>query len=397
MRLMGGYQSKDSASFQLIAPFDHLILRTYNADDFISKVKKKTKARFKSWLKLQNLDRSSSTSRRTKMIGQALVKWLSRTAAIALILPLIGLIYQAIATRLDERKYPPPGRLVDVGGYRLHIQGTESESHKNEPTVVLDAGLGDCSLTWSLVQPEIAKFASVYSYDRAGLSWSDPAPTLRTSKQMVRELHALLTNAGIKKPYVLVGHSGGGINALLFASQYPEDVAGIVLVDSAHEDQGFKVPLLYRVGPLTAPFGLPRLFSPLFLSAIPVFAKDSRYPPVYRAMVARTNHVLASRQEFLSVEQSLIEAGTEKKALGDLPLIVLTASHPYPTVSLSQAQAEGLLHHKTLQKELAQRSTSGKQIIVDNSSHFIQYDHPEVVIEAVRSVMDSVRRKRLNV
>jgi pimeloyl-ACP methyl ester carboxylesterase len=325
------------------------------------------------------------------MIGKTLVNWLGRIAAIALILTLIGLIYQAIATRLDERKYPPPGSLVDVGGYRLHIQGSASESHKNEPTVVLDAGLGDCSLTWSLVQPEIAKFASVYSYDRAGLGWSDPAPTPRTSKQMIRELHALLTNAGIKKPYVLVGHSGGGINMLLFASQYPEDVAGIVLVDSAHEDQGFKVPLLFRVGPLTAPLGLPRLLSPIYFSAHPVFAKDSKYPPAYRAMVARTNHVFASRHEYLNFEQSLIEAGTEKKALGDLPLIVLTASHP------EQAQDEYLLKQKALHKELANRSTSGKQIIVENSSHVIQYDHPEVVIEAVREVVESARRKRVGV
>jgi pimeloyl-ACP methyl ester carboxylesterase len=329
------------------------------------------------------------------MIRQALVNWLSRIAAIALILPFIGLIYQAIATRLDERKYPPSGRLIDVGGYRLHIQGSESESDKDGPTVILDAGLGDCSLTWSLVQPEIAKFTSVYSYDRAGLGWSEPAPTSRTSKQMVRELPALLTNAGIKKPYVLVGHSAGGINALLFASHYPEDVAGIVLVDSAHEDQGFVLsPILQNVGPLTAPFGLPRLFSPIFFSANPVFARDSKYPPVYRAMIARTNHVFAFRQEFLNFEQSLSEAGAEKKSLGDIPLIVLTADHPEQTVGLSQAQAEWVLNQKNLQKELAHRSTSGKQIIVDNSSHFIQYDHPEVVIEAIRAVMDRARRFR---
>jgi pimeloyl-ACP methyl ester carboxylesterase len=341
---------------------------------------------------------SSGTTARTRMIGQAIVNWLRRIAAIVLILPLIGLIYQAIATRLDERKYPPPGRLVDVGGYRLHIQGSESTTHKDGPTVILDAGLGDCSLTWSLVQPEIATFTSVYSYDRAGLGWSDPAPTPRTSKQMVRELHALLTNAGIRKPYVLVGHSAGGINALLFASQYPEDVAGIVLVDSAHEDQGVaRNPIFITVGPLTAPFGLPRLFSGMFFSTNPIFARDSKYPPAYRAIVARTNHVLTFRHEYASFEQSLSEAGAEKKLLGDLPLIVVTASHSEQTAGLSQAQIESVLHQKILQKELAQRSTSGKQIIVDNSSHFIQYDRPEVVIDVVREVVESARYKRINI
>ena len=170
------------------------------------------------------------------MTENRLLDLLIGLAALVSVLALVGAIYQIIATQINEKKYPPPGRLVDVGGYRLHIHCLERESEKGGPTVVMDAGIGECSLGWSLVQPEIAKFAHVCTYDRAGLGWSDSAPTARTSQQIVSDLHALLGNAGIEPPYVMVGHSFGGLNLRLYASRFPEEVAGMVLVDSAHED-----------------------------------------------------------------------------------------------------------------------------------------------------------------
>src|ERR1700686_1083054 len=194
------------------------------------------------------------------MTGSPLLDLLIGLAALILTLAFVGAIYQVIATRLAEREYPPPGRLVDVGGYRLHIHCSGPEGASGGPTVIMDAGIGECSLGWGLVQPEIAKFARVCTYDRAGLGWSDPAPTPRTSRQIVSDLHALLTNAGIGPPYVMVGHSFGGLNARLYASQFPEDVAGMVLVNSAHEDYPIRLPMLIRIGLLTAPIGIPRLF-----------------------------------------------------------------------------------------------------------------------------------------
>lgn len=170
------------------------------------------------------------------MTENRLLDLLIGLAALVSVLAFVGAIYQVIATRLNEKKYPPPGRLVDVGGYRLHIHCLGREGVNDSPTVVMDAGIGECSLGWSLVQPEIAKFAHVCTYDRAGLGWSDSAPTARTSQQIVSDLHALLGNAGIEPPYVMVGHSFGGLNLRLYASRFPEEVAGMVLVDSAHED-----------------------------------------------------------------------------------------------------------------------------------------------------------------
>lgn len=158
-------------------------------------------------------------------------KWIKRTGLVLIsflaILMLTGSAYQFISTKKDENRYPPPGKLVDVGGYRLHINSTGKEG----PTVVFDAGMGCNSLDWSLVQPEVAKFARVCIYDRAGNGWSDESPLERTSQNIVNELHTLLQNSGEKGPFILVGHSFGGPNVLLFASLYPDEVAALVLVD----------------------------------------------------------------------------------------------------------------------------------------------------------------------
>ncbi|MGF1478477.1 MAG: alpha/beta fold hydrolase [Cyanophyceae cyanobacterium] len=156
------------------------------------------------------------------------------TLSITAISLLTGIFYQAVSEALNRRRHPPPGELVDIGGFLLHLncigQGT--------PKVVMDAGGAAPSITWGLVPSEIAKFTRVCTYDRAGLGWSDPnLRSPRTSQQSVDELHLLLTKAGINPPYILVGHSLGGVNMRLYASQYPEDVVGLVLVDSSHENQ----------------------------------------------------------------------------------------------------------------------------------------------------------------
>src|SRR5207244_2745846 len=146
--------------------------------------------------------------------------------------------YQALAEARDRRKYPPPGRLVDVDGHRLHLQCLGD----GRPTVVLEAGLSTCSLDWSRVLPEVARLTRVCAYDRAGHGWSDRGSKPRTSQRLADELHTLLINAGIDGPYVLVGHSYGGQIARIFGTRYPDEVAGLVLVDSSHENQRSRIP-----------------------------------------------------------------------------------------------------------------------------------------------------------
>jgi pimeloyl-ACP methyl ester carboxylesterase len=170
--------------------------------------------------------------------------WLTRGLIGLLLLPLalalLGAAYQAIGTALDRRAFPPPGQLVDVGGYRIHLRSMGE--NQGNPTVVL-IGCGGCtSANWGWVQPAVARFTQVVAYDRAGFGWSDPGPEPRDALQNVRELHTALGQAGIPGPYVLVGHSYGGALARVYAAQYPDEVVGMVLVDPRHPDQDRRFP-----------------------------------------------------------------------------------------------------------------------------------------------------------
>src|SRR5262245_3211505 len=136
-----------------------------------------------------------------------------------------GAIYQAAATARDARRYPPPGQLVNVGGYRLHLYCAGEGS----PTVVLEAVSGGLAIDWAWVQPEGARTTRVCTYDRAGRGWSEPGPAPRDARQLARELHTLLRNAAVPGPYVLAGHSAGGLFAREYAAQYPDEVVGLVL------------------------------------------------------------------------------------------------------------------------------------------------------------------------
>src|SRR5215210_7142030 len=143
-----------------------------------------------------------------RRIGRGILVWMARSVAVLVGLSLLGAAYESISEAADARAYPPPGQMFDVGGYLLHINciGTGS------PTVVIDAGWGDWSASWSSwVQPEVAKTTRVCTYDRAGMGYSEPGPLPRTAEQFAKELHTLLQNAGIQGPYVLVGHSMGGL------------------------------------------------------------------------------------------------------------------------------------------------------------------------------------------
>ena len=159
-----------------------------------------------------------------------------------LTLAIVGAAYQQLGSRVDARRSPEPGRLVDLGGYRLKINCAGSRN----PTVVLESGLGDLLSEWRPVQLRISTFTRVCSYDRAGYGESDAGPLPRTSLQISRELHTLLQNAGEHPPYILVGHSFGGYNVRVFNGKFPDEVVGVVLADSPQEDQYELLPLAWR-------------------------------------------------------------------------------------------------------------------------------------------------------
>src|SRR4030095_8529101 len=196
-----------------------------------------------------------STPRRR---GRGCLLWLGASLAALLVLMLVGYIYEPIAEAADARAYPPPGQLVDIGGYRLHINCTGAGS----PTVVIESGWGDFSAAWGWVQPEVAKTTRVCTYDRAGMGWREVSPQPRTAREFAKELHTLLEKANESGPYVLVGHSMGGYTVRVYAHDYPDEVVGVVLVDPqnlsvsnvgtptpAPKPGGFSLPaLMARIG-----------------------------------------------------------------------------------------------------------------------------------------------------
>src|SRR5215212_2882858 len=275
---------------------------------------------------------SSTTARRLmRRIGMVLLGLI----VVLLALSVLGAIYQAIATELAERAYPPPGEMVDVGGYSLHINCVGHGS----PTVVLDAGSGEMSAQRVRVQREVSGTTRVCAYDRAGMGWSEMGPEPRDAKQITSELHALLEGANIEDPYVLVGHSFGGMYMQTYAARYPEEVAGVALVDSSVESDQFSqrpeardsyepqkqsfavVPLLVRLGvSLPARLGIVRLLSKLD-PASPELPQQQRAQ--IDALTPSTRQVTTFALEFVAPTQTLRLGGPG--SLGNKPLAVVTA------------------------------------------------------------------------
>ena len=180
-----------------------------------------------------------------KRRGRGCLVWLGAGLAALLGIALVGYIYEPIAEAADAKAYPPPGELVDVGGYRLHIKCTGSGS----PTVVIEAGLGDWSTSWGFVQSDVTKTTRVCTYDRAGMGWSEAGPLPRDAAQFAKELHTLLQSADIPGPYVMVGHSLGGLGVRVFVHEYASEVAGVVLVESMNPKQISQLPSAERNQP----------------------------------------------------------------------------------------------------------------------------------------------------
>ena len=321
-------------------------------------------------------------------------KWVKRIGlgfiCLIVVLLLSGTAYQFISAKIDENAFPPPGQLVDVGGYRLHINC----SGEGGPTVIFDAGMGCNSLEWALVQPAVSKFTYACSYDRAGNGWSDESPLERTSQNIVDELHMLLKNAKIPGPYVLVGHSFGGSNVLLYANTYPDEVAGIVLVDSSHEDQLDKMPDMPKQNEGVASF-LTYVGGVRLLTHFPIYKKSLVMFPVeiqemYPAKISTSSFIKTAFKEISLLDKSLNQLKATGAKVGDKPLIVITAGKPVNAeeVGLSQEQVDQITKvWKMLQKDLVAKSSQGKQMIAEHSGHMITREQPEIIIEAIREVI----------
>jgi len=328
-------------------------------------------------------------------------RWFRRivlTAATLLVVAVAaGAIYQWVSERRDLERYAPPGRLVDVGGYRLHLHCIGSGS----PGVVFDAGLGDNFVTWAAVQPQVAAFTQACSYDRAGLGWSEPGPAPRTSDRIVSELSVLLKQAAIPGPFVLVGHSLGGLHMRLFAFTNPDAVAGLVLVDPSHEDQLQRMTptppilnlMLQSLSP-AAPFGLSRvLIQQIPPPSSPSVSEDMRGMEL--AGMTRTRAIRTMVAEYGAIRASSDAVHRLRHPLGNLPVTVLSAGQIISGPGMSN---EAALHDRRVMRELHEQivssSNAGRLIVAEQSGHFIQASQPDLVVDAVRSMVASIRRSQ---
>jgi pimeloyl-ACP methyl ester carboxylesterase len=332
---------------------------------------------------------------------QTCLRWAARLfvlgACVVALLLATGYVYQQLATRRDQQRFPMRGQMVQVDGHRMHLdcEGT------GQPTVVLDSGLGDSFAAWALVQPKVAEFTRVCSYDRPGFGWSDEADVPRDSDHVAHQLHELLVNAGIAGPYILVGHSFGGLNQLVFRSLYPHDVAGMVLVDSSHPDQLSLLPAAtsieayaasIRYHPLGAVFGFGRVLG---------WCRDDytfpeageawqRVAPEAIALDCRIATFRATRDEALAFRESAREAGSAG-TLGPLPLVVLSHDPRVGIGFLPETAAQAEPAWNQMQEELRVLSTNSHRVIAAGSRHYVESYRPELVVAAIREVYDAVR------
>jgi pimeloyl-ACP methyl ester carboxylesterase len=334
----------------------------------------------------------------------------------------LGFGYETIGRWNDARDHPAPGRMVDVGGFRMHLDCVGVGS----PTVVLDAGLGGWSLDWALVQPEIARSTRVCSYDRAGMGWSEDSPDPHDAEHAVAQLHALLVNGGVTGPLVLVGHSNGGLRTLLYATTYPKDVAGLVLVDPtpiasddeqmallAPGDRGELSSLASAVPAAPAgtggisiigivdalrPFGVARLLSAGFTHGTVYDYLDATAQGDFRAGINGASFLKTLMAETDLRDASIAQVrrvAAGKTALGDTPLTVLASTgltafvaDPVPPAFTGRRGELIAKLRVAAVADLVRLSSHGTTEVVTRSGHYVQIDRPDAVISAIKAMLD---------
>ncbi len=274
-------------------------------------------------------------------------------------------VYQRLGEANDLRRFPAPGRFIDIGGRRIHLVARGEGS----PAVIIETGTRALATSWRDVVGRVAEFTTVVAYDRAGYGWSDGGRWPRTGARIAAELRAALTAAGISGPYVLVGHSSGGLYARTFASRYPDDVAGLVLVDASHENTCER--------PTVAE-----------LRTVLSMTTASRGVSRAKRMLAGRNDIegalrLRSSFRWALLGESLALHRTARELAAAKP------PPPVPTAVVSAGLADD--SWLDLQRDLAAQSVNSVHVIADGSGHFVHQDRPVIVVDAIRQVVDAAR------
>ena len=305
---------------------------------------------------------------------------------------IVGLLIAGrVARRILIKRFPPPGTMLELQGYRLHVRC----EGQGPVTILLEAGLNDFSLHWSRVQQLLSRETRTCSYDRAGLGWSDPSPNPPTIENAANDLHAVLGSLSRPTPLILVGHSYGSLLLRMYAQQYPKDIRAIVLLDPANEFMAERIPgyaaalesgvdQFRRLVPL-ASLGLVALSA----KSIPASQLQGEALQQYRAVVASRGFLKAAALESAEMPENLrVMRAFPQTALAKIPVVVISRGQPEQIPGLPNDSAQALEETwAALQADLVER-LNARHIIAERSGHSIQLSQPELVYEAIKPFID---------
>ncbi len=330
-----------------------------------------------------------------------------------LVLLIAGLVYQFVASRIDERRYPAPGKLVKVEGTQLHVYCVGSGT----PTVLLETGRGGFGFLWQPLMSRISGFARVCAFDRPGTGWSDRIAGVQTAEQEAALFYRALQLLGEKGPYVVMGNSLGGLYSQAFARLYRDQVVGMVLIESSAQDWNLRMPqailksslkskeqtlMMLRVGQVGTPFGLLRLLR--------VGDKVTRFeglpysPEVRQAVISRYNmySVCGGLLDVYKASALMMSIPGPKPDFGDLPLVVLVAGKKKmadtPQAQIPKDLTKDVLQQADdiwmqLQQEHAKMSSRGELVVAEKSGHLIHSNQPELILESLQKVIAMAAEK----
>lgn len=318
------------------------------------------------------------------------------SAVIIVVLSVLGAIYEALAANADQRAYPPRGQFVELGGRRIHMLVMGSINAELSPTVILEAGIASFSSNWAWVQDELAASTRVVAYDRAGLGWSDPAPAPQDAQESAEDLHTALQVADIQGPFLVVGHSYGGLVVRAFADLYPDEVVGMVLVDASHPDQWAAAPVPggsrvaavgNRIIAYLARLGVVRLFgmNKSYAAGLP-----DQQAAEMKAILARPQNWLTSADVMAIWDARTRPQINQARDLGGLPLVVLNA--PERPGAARVGGYASLLNSQ--QAELASLSSNNLRLSVEGATHeslVNEREHALVVVDAILKVIEAAQ------
>lgn len=320
---------------------------------------------------------------------------------LAVCLSAIGFAYEKISYQNVNKNFPSPGKMMDINGQKVHVNIVGSVKDGTVP-VFIESGTGNFSLDWIEVQRELSKYTQVVTYDRPGNGWSEPSTSKFTTQSHLNDLKAIIDGAGIKTPVILIGHSAGGLYTRLFSQDYPDYVAGMILIDARNEYFAEKLPEFNKkffqtqgqgTNKFLSMFGIIRLLGAGFL------------PSNFPKSISKTEYVNVHWDQdfFTAVEQEIKEIPNAEKlltptrSLGDMPLTVMTAEGNHiPVVPLGFSEKEEKIVNETWQqsqKWLTTLSSNSEYIVVPKASHAIMYDNPEVIVKSVINMFENLRNR----